>query len=521
MRVTIPALFLGVAAVLSISSHAGTPAPAHFFEDQLVDHLDDNTEDLNNNDSDSGPYSGKKWTQRFYMYSEHFQGPGSPIFVVLGGESGIEPSTGLFYPFITDTLAEAFGAFVLEPEHRFYGSSQPVSAEEIATARRNGKEDPRVKLLTSEQALYDMARLLHVVIDDLGCSLDRFSADYCPIITVGGSYPGFLSAMARILFPSLVDMAYAASAPMKFYAQHTDSSAYYDHISSVAEKAKVGCSKAVRQALDEVLSIFYKKKWSTSVGTSIGACKGTLPDYIHDADTFLDELMMIIGYTFANDNMAYYPPSNNTRLYQACDIFSSNDVSSLNKVKAYLIKSLAGKDGDCFDMQLQLPSGPNATISGGDWSGVGTGQGGESWDFQTCTLLVETIAFGPNSMFPTREWTMDWMTEHCQSRFGVTPRPHELVDRWHFDDVEIGKHSNILFTNGLQDGWSVSGIQTNLSDSLLALNFPNGAHHSDLSHRGPSEDDTEDIQRGFRQIQNILGTWLEELPSRVQPKTLN
>jgi hypothetical protein len=183
MRITIPVLFLCVAALLSTSSHAGTPAPAHYFEDQLVDHLDT---DLNNNNA-NGPYSDKRWTQRFYMYSNHFKGPGSPIFVVLGGESGIEPSTGLFYPFITDTLAEAFGAFVLEPEHRFYGTSQPVSADEIANARKNGKEDPRVKLLTSEQALNDMARLIHVVIDDLGCSLDRFSADYCPIITVGGS----------------------------------------------------------------------------------------------------------------------------------------------------------------------------------------------------------------------------------------------------------------------------------------------------------------------------------------------
>jgi lysosomal Pro-X carboxypeptidase len=332
--------------------------------------------------------------------------------------------------------------------------------------------------------------------------------------------PGFLSAMARILFPSLVDMAYAASAPMKFYAQHTGSYAYYDHISSVAEKAHAGCAQAVSQALNEVVSIYHKKQPPYD-GTDIGACKGTLPDYIHDTGTFLDELIMLVGYTFANDNMAYYPPSKDTRLYQACEIFSSNEKSSLDKVRAYLVKSLAGKDDDCFDMQLQLPTGPNATISGGDWSGVGTGQGGESWDFQTCTLLVETIAFGPNSMFPTREWTMDWLTDHCQSRFGVTPRPHELVDRWHFDDLKNGKHSNILFTNGLQDGWSVSGIQTNLSDSLLALNFPNGAHHSDLSHRGPSEDDTEDIQQGFRQIQSILGSWLEELPSRALPKITN
>jgi hypothetical protein len=140
MHVTIPALFLCVAALVCPFSHAGTPAPAHYFEDQLIDHLD-NTDLINNNNDNSGntgtgPYADKRWTQRFYMYAEHFQGPGSPIFVVLGGESGIEPSTGLFYPFITDTLAAAFGAFVLEPEHRFYGTSQPVSVEERRSTRQ-------------------------------------------------------------------------------------------------------------------------------------------------------------------------------------------------------------------------------------------------------------------------------------------------------------------------------------------------------------------------------------------------
>lgn len=71
--------------------------------------------------------------------------------------------------------------------------------------------------------------------------------------------------------------------------------------------------------------------------------------------------------------------------------------------------------------------------------------------------------------------------------------------------------TRILFTNGLKDGWSVGGIKQNLSESLIALNFPNGAHHSDLSGRGPSEDDSDDIKHGFVSIMEILGGWLEEV----------
>ena len=50
-------------------------------------------------------------------------GPGSPILCILGGEGAVPPSTGIFYPFVTDVLAKRFNALVVQPEHRFYGTS--------------------------------------------------------------------------------------------------------------------------------------------------------------------------------------------------------------------------------------------------------------------------------------------------------------------------------------------------------------------------------------------------------------
>ena len=52
-----------------------------------------------------------------------------------------------------------------------------------------------------------------------------------------------------------------------------------------------------------------------------------------------------------------------------------------------------------------------------------------------------------------------------------------------------------------------------LSDSILALNFKNGAHHSDISHVGPSEHDTDDIKAGYVKITAILEKWLNEIKS--------
>ena len=138
-------------------------------------------------------------------------------------------------------------------------------------------------------------------------------------------------------------------------------------------------------------------------------------------------------------------------------------------------------------------------------------------DWQTCTLLVEAIGLSESSMFPPRDWSLGWLKRHCWDRFGVSPEPYRLVKRWGFDSLVENNVTRILFTNGLKDGWSVGGIQQNLSDSLLALNFPNGAHHSDLSGRGPSDEDTEDIKRGFQTIIEILGGWLDDVAGYRQP----
>ena len=100
--------------------------------------------------------------------------------------------------------------------------------------------------MTCEQALADTARFALATARAHNCSATRGAKDYCPIITVGGSYPGWLSAMMRVRYPAIVDMAYAASAPTKFYAQEVDQYEYYTVVSRSAEKAVPGKCSLVR-----------------------------------------------------------------------------------------------------------------------------------------------------------------------------------------------------------------------------------------------------------------------------------
>lgn len=493
--------FAWVGSIASVE--AGIPAPPQFYHHQLVDHFD------------SPEYADLEYAQRYYVYSEAWSGPGSPILLVLGGEGAIEPHQGLLYPFVNQ-LAQTWGGFVLQPEHRFYGVSQPLSNHTASRQSRGDQVDPRVNLLTVEQALKDAMRLLHHVQDLLQCSRDKFSDSYCPVITIGGSYPGFLSAMARLRFSNSVDMAYAASAPMKFYSQKVETGAYYEHITHVADHSLDGCADGTRTTLSALAKLFstLTPELIDNVATWLGFCPRSVPEYIKTGGDFRDEVMMMVGYTFANDNMGNYPPDNRTRLHRACEIFTHTTLDPIKKAKEFFQFHLPLTNNSCVDMRSQLPSGNNATISGGDWSGDGTGNDGDSWDFQTCSWLIEAIGFSKASMFPVREWSLEWLNQHCASRFpGVKPRPYALVKEWRFDDLASQNATRILFTNGLNDGWSVGGITSNLSESLIAINFENGAHHSDLSGKGPSEDDTDDIRAGYASIQQIFANWLKE----VQP----
>jgi len=274
------------------------------------------------------------------------------------------------------------------------------------------------------------------------------------------------------------------------------------------------------------------------VVSQLNICTPLPPYMAHDAHMFFDELMMVIMVQFANMNMGNYPPTNTTAMAQSCNAFVTSKPwdalrflfslisSSSDELDARLLARLggaspahrhrhvrrAGTDTSCFDFASQTPAGAGGTVSCGDWSGCGGGAGGESWDYETCSFVVEVI--GTNNvtdMFPPRAWTHQWLNAHCQHRFGITPQPRALADLWGFDHLAEMGASRIIFTNGLNDGWSAGGFSGNLSDTLLVLNMPNGAHHSDLTHSPPSDQDTPDVKATRAFIGDVLQTWLAQI----------
>jgi pimeloyl-ACP methyl ester carboxylesterase len=247
-----------------LSVVAGIPATPHYFANN-VDHFS----------ADPATY-----LQRYYLNDTNFGGPGHPIICIMGGEGAIEPTTGLFYPYVASILAGRLGALVVEPEHRFFGSSLPTSPYDTSS----------LSLLTAQQALADAAVFIEGQRTAYGCT-GRNGQPRCPVITVGGSYPGWLSAMMRLRFPAVVDMAWAASAPMRFYSQATAQYEYYRIVTESAEKAVPGCPAAMRGALARTLAIATKDEMISG----LNLCT-PLPAYIDAGDALLlqQEVSMVI-----------------------------------------------------------------------------------------------------------------------------------------------------------------------------------------------------------------------------------
>lgn len=68
--------------------------------------------------------------------------------------------------------------------------------------------------------------------------------------------------------------------------------------------------------------------------------------------------------------------------------------------------------------------------------------------------------------------------------------------------------SNIVFSNGLLDPWSVFGVLEDVSDSVVAVIIPEGAHHLDLMYS--RTDDSQELTRTRATILQHVDRWVRE-----------
>ena len=123
-------------------------------------------------------------------------------------------------------------------------------------------KDDLKKYHTATQAMKDFLAIAIDYQERLGCSKDKTSNHYCPVISVGGSYPGFLSAVLRLHYPDVIDISYASSAPLLLYSMDANQFGYMEKVTDVTDIASPGHKAAQRPGNGCAINAPNERKYS-------------------------------------------------------------------------------------------------------------------------------------------------------------------------------------------------------------------------------------------------------------------
>ncbi|XP_041357305.1 lysosomal Pro-X carboxypeptidase-like [Gigantopelta aegis] len=442
------------------------PDSVHYetlFFDQQVDHF--------------GFYNKDTFKHRYLVADQFWNHNGGPIFFYTGNEGDITwfcNNTGFMWD-----IANEFKALLVFAEHRYYGSSIPYGPSVF-------KDSKKLNYLTSEQALADFAVLVKYLKDTMP------GATNSSVIAFGGSYGGMLAAWFRIKYSGIVDGALAASAPIWQFQGLTPCSAFLNVTTNTFSSTSRTCANNIRRSWKTIDEITVTAEGRRHVSKTFRLCK----DLTSTADVtiFKDWLSNI----WVNLAMVDYPyPANFLEPLPAWPIkvacsYLLDDLTELSLIdglyKAVNVYFNSTGNVKCLNTSQQ------ATGSLGD----------AGWDYQACTEMVMPACADTNSMFEPSEWNFTAYSEGCYKQFKVKPREYWIIEQ--YNGKNIKDTGNIIFSNGLYDPWSSGGVMQSLTNTMISIQIPYGAHHLDL--RFANAHDTSSVRAARTQEKNIIRLWL-------------
>ncbi|XP_069495981.1 lysosomal Pro-X carboxypeptidase [Ambystoma mexicanum] len=419
--------------------------------------------------------------QRYLLADKHWNENGGPILFYAGNEGDIDlfcNNTGFMWD-----VAEEFQAMLVFAEHRYYGESLPFGEESYADSKR-------LNYLTSEQALADFAVLIRYLKATIPGAKDS------AVIAIGGSYGGMLAAWLRMKYPDVVVGALAASAPIWQFEDLVPCDAFYDIVTNDFHKSGEGCSESVSKswnAINNLSAKAYGRQW---LSKTFHLCSP-----LQNKEDVL-YFKAWLGETWVNLAMVNYPyeadflqPLPAWPIQVVCKFLndpSLDDKALLKNIfKAVNVYYNYTGNTQCLNISQA------ATVSLGD----------RGWSYQACTEMVMPICSnGIKDMFEPLPWDFKSYADDCFKQWGVIPRLTWITTE--FGGKNISSHSNIVFSNGGLDPWSAGGVHKNITDTLVSIFIPEGAHHLDL--RSKHADDPVSVVRARQLEVKYMKQWIKK-----------
>ncbi|XP_051843179.1 lysosomal Pro-X carboxypeptidase [Antechinus flavipes] len=422
--------------------------------------------------------------QRYLIADQYWKNDNGVILFYTGNEGDITwfcKNTGFMWD-----VAEELKSMLVFAEHRYYGESLPFGNQSFSDSKH-------LNYLTAEQALADFA----VLIEYLKKTIP--GAKNSPVIAIGGSYGGMLAAWFRMKYPHIVIGALAASAPIWQFTDLVSCGKFFEIVTNDFKKSGSKCSETIQdswKAIDRLASTGEGLQW---ISEAFHLC--------NPLRSQMDVIMLKswLAETWVNLAMVDYPYSSNFLMplpawpiKEVCkyltDSHASDKVLVQNIFKAVNIYYNYSGEASC------LNTSQTATSS----------LGIQGWSYQACTEMVMPIcATGISDMFEPQAWDFVAYSDQCFQEWGVRPRPLWIPTV--FGGKNISSHSNIIFSNGALDPWYSGGVNENITDTLVSIVIPDGAHHLDL--RARNADDPESVRLARIMEVDYMKKWITQFRS--------
>ncbi len=355
----------------------------------------------------NNPLTGT-FTQRYYIDETFSKTKNDPVFFYICGESSC---TKRALNGAIRNYAKKYHAKLVALEHRYYGESIPLDS--FSTQN--------LGYLTTEEALDDLAYFQRQLTKE-----QNWTGKW---IAFGGSYPGSLSAYYRLKFPYLVAGSLASSAPVM---AKEDFFEYDTHVTKVAGPQ---CAEHIRHVIDAVEATLNDQNKLNQMKALFEASA------VHDPVDFL--------YLIADTGAAAVQ-------YGMRDAFCSSLSANPTPLEGYaqFAKDLYQSMGVSA---VELTAQGAMSEEPADYKKIGMRQ----WYYQSCTEYGYWQNANPDRSQSTRSSLINlaYHRQVCQRLFGTTEPANttSLNDTFYYPLMDE-LVSNILFTNGENDPWSLLSL---------------------------------------------------------------
>lgn len=408
-------------------------------------------------DNFAGEMSQQNWRQRYWLNKKNWAGIGAPIFVFIGGE-GEESCGRLSSRMFMFDLAVQHGALLVDVEHRFYGQSMPT----------NDASTKSLSLLTSEQALADLARIIQKIKKDLQSETSK-------VITIGGSYPGNLAAYFRLKYPSVTSGSIASSAPVR---AQTNFPEYMEVVSQALEYfSGQKCVNAFQTAAEKVAEL-------AAQGMGSSGMKQLEKDF-HTCSPVKSKFDLAVLMSDLMGNVQGVVQYNNEHngvlnVTDICTSMLKTDDSYANFVE------LSGQFREINGVQCEDASFEDTLSFLGNASYVLPANAARSWTYQTCNEFgyFQTTSSPNQPFYSWRELDLTFSMAICYGAFsGWNKEPSVDWTNTLYGAEKIDA-TKIVFTSGTIDPWHALGVTNYTSKLPQTSEYPvyitGTAHCNDL-----------------------------------------